>query len=131
MLAVSGIDKNSAIHLVARIAYAATLEVQPMPYGRVALTWGEAPEVVHEYYKGLVEKCMAGASLEAVHNNWVRYAIPSGWVLSSVEDVFRKKSPLVAEFTELSDELRTQKRLVWAIIYAALTALGFPPQVSE
>lgn len=105
---------------IARVTHEANRAIQ-IATGDPAVSphWDEAPEWQRESAIDGVEKALAGATHEQLHESWCTFKHAGGWVYGPTKDEAARTHPCLVPYAELPEEQR-KKDAVFAAIVAAL-----------
>lgn len=89
--------------------------------------WAEAPEWQRDSSKHGIEKVLAGATPEQLHESWCEEKRRSGWVHGPVKDESAKTHPCLVDYAALPVEQRAKDALYQSVVAALLQAIGGVP----
>lgn len=105
---------------IARVAHEANRAIQIVTGDpAVSPPWDDAPEWQRASALYGVEKALAGATAEQLHESWCTFKRAGVWVHGPVKDEAFRRHPCLVPYTDLPEEQR-KKDAVFAAIVAAL-----------
>ncbi|MBM4525166.1 hypothetical protein GS462_11160 [Rhodococcus hoagii] len=105
---------------IARVTHEANRAIQIATSDpAVSPHWEEAPAWQRESALDGVQKALAGATAEQLHESWCDFKRAAGWVLGQAKDEALRTHPCLVPYAELPDEQR-KKDAVFAAIVTAL-----------
>lgn len=104
---------------IARVCHEANRAIQ-IATGDPAVSprWDDAPEWQRESAVEGIEKALAGATPEELHESWCEFKRASGWVHGPVKDEVAKAHPCLVSYAELPAEQRKKDAVFSAIVNA-------------
>ena len=86
--------------------------------------WDLAPQWQRTSSAHGVEKALAGATPEQLHESWCTEKRAAGWVHGPVKDADAKTHPCLVPYVELPPEQRAKDGLYQRVVLAMAEALG-------
>ncbi|ORJ92621.1 hypothetical protein A6F55_23780 [Prescottella equi] len=107
---------------IARVCHEANRAIQIiLSDPAVSPGWDDAPEWQRESAIEGVEKALAGATSEQLHESWRRHKLADGWTYGETKDAVAKTHPCLVAYGQLP-EMQRRKDAVFGAIVAALTS---------
>jgi hypothetical protein len=110
---------------IARVCHEANRAIQQVT-GDPAISppWDEAPDWQRESAVEGVEKAIAGATPEQLHESWCEFKLADGWAYGPVKDAEAKTHPCLVAYDQLPAEQRSKDAVFSAIVQALAAPLG-------
>ena len=102
---------------IARVAHEANRAVQ-IETGDPAVSphWDDAPQWQRDSAVEGVEKALAGATPEELHESWCEFKRNDGWVYGEVKDADAKTHPCLVPYAELPADQRVKDALFQSVV---------------
>jgi hypothetical protein len=88
------------------------------------LSWDNSPEEMRASTRNGVEKALAGATSEELHESWCADKRAAGWVCGLTKNAAAKTHPCLVPYSELPEEHRRKDALYASVVRAMAKALG-------